>query len=460
MNFHQLDDYKQDTTRSDQKKTAVESDGIRGNPDIDRLVELFEQSGNDETPGELKVRLTEVSNTLKQISSFAEEFITSSGVVDFMWNAFLSSPDVCVAVVPGLCHLMSKSPVFVKMIVERNPYVICSWITSSSSDIRRAGFQVLNELMESQLACEWVLSSGVMDAIDQNARELIELFNSNPRLGEAPIAAYEDVLGILHALAFRMRSSLTPLIDFYVAILENTVNCEYSFRFNISILRLILLLSANGFMERLVSCENLIKPVLNLLFDDVARPCYPYLIEFESEIVRCAPQEVVENLVTNEALNKCVELFLGTTRDHQLLQACLRLFINVTVKSSSFVGLISDNERLWTSAIRIAVDGNVKLQEASLWFIWVVLGAASVSELEVLLPPVIDILPDSFLSDEVEFLSTVLDSLSNVLHIIELSDNLFQQFSNVFLSSLPDLIEFPDPTIAEKAHAILERYRS
>ena len=461
MNFRQLDDYKQEKDGRKLMSTADPAVARLSDTESENLVELMSRKDEDETPGEVKVRLNQVSNAIAQMSAFSDDFVRSSGVLEFMWNVLTLSPDVALFGVPGLLHMLGKSPLFVDLFVAGNPTDVCSWLMSPSKEIRRAALKMVNEMMESRVACEWVLSSGAMENVAENANELVEMFNTNPRLGEDVIAMYGEILWIFHSLAFQMGSELSPFVSIFVNVLESTVNCEYSFRFNISVIKILLLMSANGFMEPLLSSDGLRGPVLGLLFDDVARPCYPYLIEFYSEIVRKAPEDISEQCITQEVADRCMTLFRGERNDQQLTEACLHLFINLSLKNPVFVGLASRSDELWEVLHNLTEHGNAKIQEATQWFIWTLLGAASAADLGDILQPVIPTLSDSFLSENPEFLLVVIDSVSNIMRTIEPnvhSAHVFQEFIDTIMPLVPDLFGNDHQDVAERAHVLWETY--
>ena len=461
MNFRQLDDYKQEKDGRKLRKIEVPVAVMVSDTEIENLVELMRRKDEDETPGEVKVRLNQVSNAITQIPAFSDDFVRSSGIVEFMWNVLTLSPDVALFGVPGILHMIGKSSLFVELFVSGNPTDICSWLMSPSKEIRRAALKVVNGMMESRVACEWVLSSGAMEKVAENANEIVEMFNTNPRLGEDVIGMYEEILWIFHSLAFQMGEELSPFVSIVVGVLETTVNCEYSFRFNISVIKILLLMSANGFMEPLISSDGLRGPVLGLLFDDVARPCYPYLIEFYSEIVRKAPEEIWEECVTQEVADRCMTLFLGAENDQQLTEACLHLFINLSLKNPVFVGLASRSDELWEALHNLTEHGNVKIQEATQWFMWTLLGASSAADLGDILQPVIPVLSDSFLSENPEFLLVVVDSVSKIMRTIEPNVhnvNSFQEFIDAIMPLVPDLFDSDNQEVVERAHALWETY--
>ena len=89
MNFRQLDDYKQEKDGRKLMSTADPAVARLSDTESENLVELMSRKDEDETPGEVKVRLNQVSNAITQSPAFSDDFVRSSGIVEFMWSLWM-----------------------------------------------------------------------------------------------------------------------------------------------------------------------------------------------------------------------------------------------------------------------------------------------------------------------------------------------------------------------------------
>jgi hypothetical protein len=405
-----------------------------------------------------------MTNKIKEIPLFPDDFVTQSRILDLFGSLLAVRVDVkcCEIVLKGLLNLLSTSEFAIRSLISISPTkAILDYVDCPDVTVSRLMLFILQEICQIKEGAVYAASSGIIQQISNLMRQSCELFNAETFVDEVRLLQYDDFLNICYAFSYIAGQQFASDIQFFLDLLKMTLISCFSQRFNLKVIRIVLFLAKSHFEKEILCCDNLLESIINLLADGTKNPCFSAILQLCSQFLS-SEENILDRFVvrcmSKEVICHCVTLFLENLHSDELLGPFLEFFTALAAVQSEELGFMLENEEFIPSLCKLITNRGGQLEQDVLWLIWTMLYCAMRDQMEYILPLVVEVLSDSFLSDNEEFLAVVLPGVGQVLKKISMrveKSTAAQDFLDMIVPCVIRLEDFDAEKIRMMAQRIM-----
>jgi hypothetical protein len=419
----------------------------------------------DESPIQVKQCCHELSNKIREISHFPNDFIDETGILAAIGRVFASSRDPAVLeiVLDGLNHLLSRSVHGQAVVGMQNPEATClDLLACPAPAVRRGACGFITALCQTPDGAKFVGESSILRCIIETMRQIMGEFADAITVPEMALGFFGDCFVILQAVAYNCENGFEPLLPVYFEILDQVFDWVHGYRSYPDVISTFVYIALLHFEPEILREKWILEKILPLMEDPVNRACFRPILGLCTQLLRCETAEFdLPELLPPAFVHHCVNLYVHP-EFHEL--DYLDFFINFALIDSCCLDILLENVELLPFCCLQAGEGTVREQRAVRRLFWSLLYIATVDQMDKFMSVICEFLADSFDDDDTDnFVRDALGAVDKVLIKIEIkglqAHDIDQRFMREVIPRIPELATGgASQRIMEAAQAILKHH--